>query len=113
MDLLEDLAGALAPLVTAAALVSGAIALLATRRPALALGVLLDLLVAAGLLRLVGDPSWQAVVTAAAVVALRHLISFGLRTGAPPGQGRSTDRSARSPSSGALADQLLRPAWRR
>jgi hypothetical protein len=56
------------------------VALATTRRPAAALPVFLDLLVAAGLLRLVGEPGWQTLV-AAAIVLLRRLIGFGLRTG--------------------------------
>ncbi|SFF03182.1 DUF1622 domain-containing protein [Blastococcus tunisiensis] len=64
-----------------AAVVAGALALVVTRRPLPALAVLLDLLLAAGLLRLAGDPDWQGIVTAAAIVALRHLIGVGLRAG--------------------------------
>ncbi|MFD2090865.1 hypothetical protein [Blastococcus deserti] len=41
----------------------------------------LDLLLAAGLLRLAGHPGWRTILTAAAVVALRRLISTGLRAG--------------------------------
>lgn len=37
-----------------------------------------DLLVAAGLLRLVGEPGWQTLATAAAIVLLRRLIGSGL-----------------------------------
>ncbi|WP_337059392.1 hypothetical protein [Kineococcus sp. G2] len=64
-----------------AALVAAAAVLLRTRRPALALGVGLDLLLAAGLLRLSADQTWRQLATAAAVVALRHLIGRGLRIG--------------------------------
>ena len=79
-----------APLVTSAALavttagrVAAAAVLLATGRPLLAVKVLLDFLLAAGLLRLTGDPAWTTVATAAAVVALRRLVGVGLRAGAP------------------------------
>jgi hypothetical protein len=65
-----------------AALVAGALVLVRTRRPAAALPVLLDLLLAAGLLRLAGDPDWRAIATAAAIVFLRRLIGIGLRAGA-------------------------------
>jgi hypothetical protein len=68
--------------IGAAALVAGAVAFLSTGRPGLALSVLLDLLLAAGLLRLAGDPEWQALATAAAIVVLRRLIRTGLRAGA-------------------------------
>ncbi|MGY1690234.1 hypothetical protein [Geodermatophilus sp. SYSU D01105] len=95
--------------VVAAALVCGVLALAVTRRPPLALTVFLDLLLAAGLLRLAGDPSWQALAVAAAVVALRRVVGAGLRTarrawsGRPPSPGRR-----RLPPLG----QLVRPAWR-
>ncbi|HEY0125818.1 MAG TPA: hypothetical protein VGB58_01630 [Blastococcus sp.] len=78
---LEQVAGLLAGAVAAAALVAGALALGSTRRPALALSVFLDLLLAAGLLRLVGEPGWRTILTAAAIVALRRLIGAGLRAG--------------------------------
>ena len=68
--------------IGAAALVAGAVAFLSTGRPGLALSVLLDLLMAAGLLRLAGDPGWQALATVAAIVVLRRLIRTGLRAGA-------------------------------
>ncbi|MCZ2523538.1 DUF1622 domain-containing protein [Streptomyces sp. SCUT-3] len=45
-----------------------------------ALAVLLDFLTAAGLLRLAGDPSWDSVALAAAVIAVRKLVTTGLRT---------------------------------
>lgn len=70
----------LALLVTAAALLSAALALLVTRRPRAALPVLLDLLMAAGLLRLAIDPDLRRAAAAAALVALRHLVVFGLRS---------------------------------
>jgi hypothetical protein len=73
--------GLLALGVGALALVAGAVTLAATRRPALALGVLLDLLLAAGLLRLAAEPTWTSLATAAAVVLLRRLIGVGLRAG--------------------------------
>jgi hypothetical protein len=98
----------LALLVTAAALAAGLVALLATRRPAAALPVLLDLLVAAGLLRLVGQPSWQAPATAAAILVLRRLIGFGLRTGGRTWASTRPDRPSRLPD----LRRLVRPAWR-
>ena len=98
----------LALLVTAAALAAGLVALLATRRPATALPVFLDLLVAAGLLRLVGEPSWQALATAAAILVLRRLIGFGLRTGGRTWASTRPDRPSRLPD----LRRLVRPAWR-
>ena len=105
---LEAVAGTLALAVTAAALLAGLVALGTTRRPAAALPVFLDLLVAAGLLRLVGEPTWQALVTAAAIVLLRRLIGFGLRTGGHTWASSRPDRGARAPD----LRRLLRPAWR-
>ncbi|MDP9429734.1 MAG: DUF1622 domain-containing protein [Actinomycetota bacterium] len=105
---LHTAAATLALLVTAAALLAGLVALLATRRPAVALPVFLDLLVAAGLLRLVGEPSWQALATAAAIVLLRRLIGFGLRTGGRTWASTRPDRRNRAPD----LRRLLRPAWR-
>lgn len=88
---LDAVAGALALLVAATALLAGAMALVVTHRPGLALSVCLDLLLAAGLLRLVGEPSWRAITTAATVVAIRRLVSIGLptggRSGSPPQAG--------------------------
>jgi hypothetical protein len=108
--------GAMSQVVAAIALVSGGLVLAVTRSPALALAILLDLLVAAGLLRLVGDPGWRTIVVAGAVVALRHLVSYGLRLGARSLEGGPSDDGSRStrsrPSRGLLAE-LLRPAWHR
>ncbi len=108
-----QLTGVLALAITAAALVAGALALVVTRRPTLALAVLLDLLLAAGLLRLAGGPDWESIGTAAAVVVLRRLIGVGLRAGrrawSPPGPAaRSGAGSLRSLS----VESLVRPAWR-
>lgn len=108
---LEAAVAAMALTVAAAALVAAALALVATRKPGLALSVLLDMLLAAGLLRLVGESSWQSIATAAAIVALRRLISTGLSIG-----GRSwtstvgPGRAAQGWS--ASVGRLLRPAWR-
>ena len=41
----------------------------------------LDLLLAAGLLRLAAEPTWTSLGTAAAIVLLRRLIGAGLRAG--------------------------------
>ena len=70
-----------------------------------------DLLVAAGLLRLVGEPGGQTLAATAAIVLLRRLIGFGLRTGGRtwtstrPGPARPGDRTPH-------LRRLLRPAWR-
>ena len=44
--------------------------------------MLLDLLLAAGLLRLAVLPTWSRIATAAAIVLLRRLIVIGLQTSA-------------------------------
>lgn len=64
---------------TVLALLSAALVLVAARDPRVAIAVLLELLLAAGLLRLADDPGWRQIVTAAAIVALRRLLSFDLR----------------------------------
>jgi len=78
-------------LCTAAALLSGALALLVTRKLGMALAVLLDLLLAAGLLRLALPPTPQRLLTAASLV-VRRLAGVGLRdrSTAPPPAGPST-----------------------
>lgn len=99
---------ALALLATAAALLAGLVALVATGRPAAALPVFLDLLTAAGLLRLVGEPGWPALATAAAILVLRRLIGLGLRAGGRTWTSTRQDRPARAPD----LRRLVRPAWR-
>jgi hypothetical protein len=75
----EVLRGA-AVVCTVLGLTCAAGVLVRTRDPRLGLAVLLDFLLAAGLLRLGGDPQWRALVTAALVVAVRKLVmTVGLR----------------------------------
>jgi hypothetical protein len=78
MTALPSIVAALVPIVIAAALVLSALTLLATRRVAAALPVLLDLLLAAGLLRLSATASWQAIASAAAIVVIRKLATTGI-----------------------------------
>lgn len=89
---MEQLLQTGALLCTAAALVCGALALLVTRKFAMALAVLLDLLLAAGLLRLALPPTPQRLLTAASLVVVRRLAGVGLRdrSTAPPPAGPST-----------------------
>lgn len=75
-------------LVTGAALTVAAV-VPTTRRPAIALPVLLEFLTAAGLIRLAAQPTWTRLFVAAGVVALRRLVVVGLE---PAGRGR--DRPA-------------------
>ena len=72
---------ALAPLYWAIAgggIVLGALALIALRRPPLALHVVLDFLLAAGLLRLSADATWQSLAVIAVVVLVRRVVTLGL-----------------------------------
>lgn len=62
-------------------LVSSAAVLAATREGRLAVQVLLEFLLAAGLLRLADDPGWRETAAAAAVVLVRKLLALGLRQG--------------------------------
>ncbi|MGC5019100.1 hypothetical protein [Micromonospora sp. DT47] len=98
----------LAVLVTGAALLAGATVLCTGGSWRMALRVLLDLLVAVGLLRLTSGPGWTALATAAAIIVLRRLlwaalssarpvppttVIAGLRVGRPPStvSGRATN----------------------
>jgi hypothetical protein len=56
-------------------LLSAAVVLAAERDVRTGLRVLLDFLVAGGVLRLGGDPSWREVASAAALVAVRQLLA--------------------------------------
>ena len=69
------------PLVVAAAVVLGGLALVSTRDPWTALPVLLDLLLAAGLLRLTATARWEAIASAALSVVIRRVAGLGLREG--------------------------------
>ena len=75
--------GALPDLTTGLAFLAGFAALVSTGSWRAALRVLLDLLVAAGLLRLSLAGGWSALAVAAAVVALRHVLWAVLAAGAP------------------------------
>jgi hypothetical protein len=72
---------AVAPLVVAAALVVSGLVLASARSPATALAVLLDLLLAAGLLRLSADAAPGAIASAALVVVIRKVAGLGLAAG--------------------------------
>lgn len=67
-----------AVLITALGLVAAAAAWRLTHTVRGGLAVLLDFLTAAGLLRLAGEPSWDSVILAAAVIALRKLLGASL-----------------------------------
>ncbi|MFF5637057.1 hypothetical protein [Streptomyces sp. NPDC012825] len=65
-------------LITACGLLCAAAAYRISRAFRSALAVLLDFLTAAGLVGLAGDPSWDSILQAAAVVVLRRLLGTGL-----------------------------------
>lgn len=71
---------AAALLVTVAALGASAAALLATRRVAVALPVLLDLLLAGSLLRLAARPTPTQLLGTALLVLVKRAASSGLRS---------------------------------
>ncbi|MBQ1024596.1 DUF1622 domain-containing protein [Micromonospora sp. C95] len=68
----------LSALVTAFGVLGATVALLTTGSRATALGVLLDMLLAAGLLRLTGEQSWTEIAVLVAIVALRLLVRTAL-----------------------------------
>ncbi|MGK5740841.1 hypothetical protein [Micromonospora sp. URMC 103] len=65
---------ALVTTVTAAAFVAAAVVLLCTGRALLAVRILLDLLTAAGVLRLAGNRTWSALGAAVMIIVLRQLL---------------------------------------
>ncbi|MCV7278573.1 hypothetical protein H7J88_02790 [Mycolicibacterium flavescens] len=71
--------------IAAAGIALAALTLVVMRRPQLALHVLLDFLLAAGLLRLSADASWRSIAVTAIVVAVRHLVTRGLTPSIPGG----------------------------
>jgi hypothetical protein len=75
LGVLIDLISAI---VVLGALVSAMVVLVAIREWMVALAVMLDLLTAAGLLRLAADPSVTRVLSAATVLAVRRLITWSL-----------------------------------
>lgn len=75
--------GVLVTAVTALALVAGVVTALSARALRSGVRVLLDLLTAAGLLRLAGDPGWNGLAGAVAIIALRQLLGAALSRSAP------------------------------
>ena len=72
---MSDLLQVGALVCTLLGLLSGVLVLAVSRDARLALRVLLEFLLAAGLLRLSDDPTWRQLAVAAAVVVLRRLLS--------------------------------------
>ena len=71
-----------ATLVAGSAVLCALLALARARDLPLAVGVLLDMLLAAGLLRLAGSPGWPQLATAASLVVLRKLLTAALHAAA-------------------------------
>ncbi|GGO41389.1 hypothetical protein GCM10012287_00120 [Streptomyces daqingensis] len=69
---------AAALLVTAAGVVVFLTAYAATRRIRTALPLLLDFLMAAGLMRLAGDLSWSGILLTVAIIAVRKVAAYGV-----------------------------------
>jgi hypothetical protein len=90
-----------AALVALAGLVVALLILLDTRRVDMTLGVFLDLLVAAGLLRLAAASSWTAIIGAGGIVLIRQIVMLAFRRGgrALGGWHPLISRDARSESS--------------
>ena len=101
-------------LVVAAAIALGGFVSLRSRSPAVGLTVLLDLLTAAGLLRLAIDPVWPRAAAAGAVLSIRHLVTSGL-SGAKSVRGPllpkrwMTDRTFRRPGAPRLRNRTQPP----
>jgi non-ribosomal peptide synthetase component E (peptide arylation enzyme) len=72
---------AIALVLTALGLGCGLLVLARLGNVRQALAVLLDFLLAAGLIRLSDRPSYQALATAAVVIVIRKIVMIGLRAG--------------------------------
>ena len=81
-------------LVTAGGLAAALVAWSATHKWQVALQVLLEFLTAAGLLRLVVATGYRAIASAALIIVIRHIVSFGLRA---RGEVARRPRSSRRP----------------
>ncbi len=75
---MNSLVAALTPPLLFAALVIGGLTLLSTRQIEVALPVFLDLLLAVGLLRLTATGSWQVIGSAAVLIAIRKIATYGI-----------------------------------
>jgi hypothetical protein len=77
----RELTAAAVPLIALAGIVVAFGVLLTTRRLAAALPVLLDLLLAAGLIRLSATLTWRGIASAALIVVIRKLVVLGVGAG--------------------------------
>lgn len=81
--------------ITAVGLLVAVVVLVSSRSWRAAIGVLAELLVAAGLVRLSAEPGWDRLTAAAAILVLRRLLLTTL-LGTPPARSRSRARPAGS-----------------
>jgi hypothetical protein len=88
----------LASVLTAVALLAAVVALTVARSWRAAVRVFLDLLTAAGLIRLSADQGWTDLVTAAAIVALRRVLSAALFGDSGAGRNRDRGRGEDAPA---------------
>ena len=79
----------------AAGLLAGGAAVLSTRNGVLGLQIAVEFWVAAGVLRLAGDLTWPVLAGVAGIVALRQLLSVGLRVSPLHRPARLADGPAR------------------
>ena len=86
----DELVAAAVQVLTAGAVVVAALVWVRTRSWSPAVPVLLELLLAAGLLRLSADGDWRAVATAAVVVVIRTVVRRSL-AGSRPGRRRAVE----------------------
>jgi|GEM_PF-6368681 len=97
---MADLARTLVPLIVVMGLASAFAVLLSGGTAGTALGVLLDFLLAAGLLRLSQAQTWAAIITAALTVLIRKLAAVGFSARAagrrPPGRPAAPTPSGRA-----------------
>ncbi|WP_200941786.1 hypothetical protein [Angustibacter sp. Root456] len=104
---LATLSSAAALVLAAAGVLLAALTLAATRRPRPALGVLLDLLLGAGLLRLTFLDTWTAIAGAAALVAIRKLVVLALTS-----DSRRRVRAVAAPAGATLTSGTAQRRWR-
>lgn len=107
---LAHLTDLLSAVAVGMALVSGAATLASTGQAAISLAVLLDLLMAAGLLHLAADPTIIRAASAAIVLVVRQLVSWSL---SERGQGRSGPPSRMARTAARVVRVFTLSPWRR
>lgn len=82
---MTDLVAAAAWIVSGLGVILATAVVAVTRRLTIALPVLLDMLMAAGVLRLGADAAWSSIATAATVVVLRKVVVAGIHQASETG----------------------------